>query len=28
VRFETFNTGHGIGQGELEAVVEFVEEHA
>jgi phospholipase/carboxylesterase len=28
VRYEAFNTGHGIGQGELEAVVEFVEEHA
>jgi len=28
VRYEAFNTGHGIGQGELGAVVEFVEEHA
>lgn len=28
VRYEAFNTGHGIGQGELEAVVEFVEEQA
>jgi len=28
VRFEAFNTGHGIGQGELDAVVEFVEEQA
>lgn len=28
VRYEAFNTGHGIGQGELDAVVEFVEEHA
>ena len=28
VRYEAFNTGHGIGQGELAAVVDFVEEHA
>lgn len=28
VRFESFNTGHGIGQGELDAVVEFVGEQA
>lgn len=28
VRYEAFNTGHGIGQGELEAVVEFVAEQS